>query len=198
MAVGTNCDQLTQNLIADWCEKSPESGFLATMYVIPYNSINRTTSTRAGQQLTELLLKAGSPIGRKLVGKDYSNEMAAEMVKGTFFDRWKHSVPFKILEDSAAADEWLHSLANTKVVVVLVKNTAPGNETSGFLVAGFDRGLKVMTATANWADADTGGAWDVKLESDEKALEPRSPLRYIKTDAAVTLAALEAICTATP
>lgn len=198
MAAGTNCDQLTQNLIADWCGKSPESGFLATMYVIPYDSINKTTSTRSGQTLTELLLKAGSPIGRKLVGKDYSNEMAAEMVKGTFFDRWKHSVPFKILEDSATADEWLHSLANTKVVVVLVKNTAPGNETSGFLVAGFDRGLKVMTATANWADADTGGAWDVKLESDEKALEPRSPLRYIKTDAAVTLAALEALCTATP
>lgn len=189
----TICTQLSVSLLADLCGKGNEAGFLDTMWLIPYASIDRTLSTRTGQTLSALILKTGLPKAVKLRGKDYSNELACEFVPGTFSDRWKHTVPFKVLEDSAAADEWVNALINTKVVAVLQKNTAIGNETQGFLVAGFDRGLKVMSAGANFADNDTKGAFDIKLESHEKALELRSPLRYVMTSVDVTLAALEAL-----
>lgn len=193
----TICATLSVTLLADLCGKGNEAGFLDTMYLIPFDSIDRTLSTRTGQTLSALVLKATKK-GYKLRGKDYSNEMACEFVPGTFSDRWKHSVPFKVLEDSATADEWLNSLIGSKVVAVLIKNTAIGNETQGFLVAGFDRGLKVTSAAANFADNDSKGAFDVKLESHEKALELRSPLRYVMSTADVTLAALEALCAVTP
>ena len=193
----TVCATLSTGLLADLCGKGNEAGFLDTMYLIPFDAIDRTLSTRTGQTLSALVLKT-TKHGYKLRGKDYSNEMACEFVPGTFSDRWKHSVPFKVLEDSVTADEWLNSLIGSKVVAVLIKNTAIGNETNGFLVAGFDRGLKVISAAANFADNDSKGAFDVKLESHEKALELRSPLRYVMSTADVTLAALEALCAVTP
>lgn len=194
MAAPDTCAKVATSLLADFCAKGNEAGMLDTMWLVHYDDIDRTLSTKTGQTLSALILKSGK-VGYKLKGKDYTNELAAEFVPGIISDRWKHSVPFKILEDSATADEWLQALVNSKMVAVLQKYTTVGNELQGFLVAGFDRGLKVITAAANFADNDTKGAYDVKLESHEKALETRPPLRYVTASPEATLAALEALVT---
>ena len=191
----STCSELASNMIPDLCGKAAVGGVKAAMYVLPFDYIDRTASTLSPTNpllLTALVMQATKK-GYKLEGKAYSNELMSEMVKGTYIDLWKHTVTFKVLEDTAAAAKWVDSLKNTRVVVVVETFTASGNLDSSFKVAGFDCGLELSEASSNFSDGDTKGAFALVASSNEKSLEPYPHRYYLNTSYAATKTALEAL-----
>lgn len=189
------CETLKANMLANFCDKAPVGGAKDEMYLIPFADIDKALSTVSptnGMLLTALVMKSGKK-GYKLLGRRYSNEFQSELVVGTFMDQWKHTVTFRVLEDTVEAKAWVNSLLNTRVVAVPEKYVMNLNSANAFDVLGFDCGLEVISITSNNADGDTKGAFVVTLASNEKSLEPKMPMTYLSTDYATTKTALEAL-----
>lgn len=189
------CKTLAANMLANFCDKAPVGGLKDEMYIIPFDDVDKALSTISPTNdmlLTALVMKSGKK-GYKVLGRNYSNEFMSELVKGTFLDEWKHTVNFKVLEDTVEAKLWVDSLINTRVIVVVEKFTTAGNINNAFEVVGFDCGLQIATATSTNSDGDTKGAFVISLASNEKSLEPKSTRNYLNTNYATTKSALDAL-----
>lgn len=193
--MANSCKKLSANMLADYCAKAPVGGAKDEMYIIPFDDVDKALSTISPTNdmlITALIMLTGKK-GYKVLGRNYSNEFQSELVKGTLLDMWKHTVNFRVLEDTVEAKQWVDSLVNTRVIVVIEKYTAAGNINNAFEVCGFDCGLEVSVATSNNSDGDTKGAFMLTLSSNEKSLEPKSTRNYLSTNYATTKAALEAL-----
>lgn len=186
------CGGISAGLIANRCDKANLGGFKNRIILIPFADIDRSATTSPGMMVTSLVLKA-SKKAYAIEGLPKSNEAKAELTKGAFVNRWKHTVITRLFEDSVAAKQLGQQLVNDTVVVIMERNVAAGNEDMAFEIYGFECGLRISAATIDPNDADTKGAGMYTLESDESSLEPVAPRTYLVGTASATLTAIEAM-----
>lgn len=118
------------------------------------------------------------------------------MVKVGPFRRWSHEVDFLAFNVLAADKKQIEKLKNGDIVAIVYNKFKGVSGNGAFEVYGFDAGLRVDTAERDVSNADTQGAFSIKLMSDQAVgLEPFLPKTLFITDYATSLAVVEGLYT---
>ena len=191
------CTQIASSILRN-CDKPLVTGLEETIYLLPFDDVDKTLSTLDAtnkQLLTNLVMKAAKT-GYKVEGIQFSNDHDTALVKGKYVDAFEHNLMFRIFDISEVTKQWIMQLLNTRVIVVIGNKVSSGNEAAKYEVLGWELGLELMEMTRNQNDADTKGGYVLKIACDDTNKEPKLPLTFFKTDAATTKAAVEALVTA--
>lgn len=130
---------------------------------------------------------AASASAFEYIGKNNSNEPLTTMEKTRYNEAHLHEVRIKVFSNDPDVKKELQNGTKTKKVVVVQNNDGD------FEVYGIGQGLVVKEMVRNPLDAETGGAWDILLGSDDNvSKEPRIPETYFDTDFDTTLTNLQA------
>lgn len=130
---------------------------------------------------------AASASAYEYTGKNNSNEPMSTMEKTRYNEAHLHEVRIKVFSNDPDVKKELQNGTKTKKVVVVQNNDGD------FEVYGLGQGLVVKEMVRNPLDAETGGAWDILLGSDDNvSKEPRVPETFLDTDFDTTLTKLQA------
>ena len=182
-----NCTPIAANILFD-CAKNLAAGVKDTIILLPFDDVDKTLSTldvTNKSLLTNLVMKS-TKIGYKVEGVNFSNDFDVALAKGKYWNEFEHNIMFRIFDISAVTKDWIEKLGKMRVMVVVTNNVATGNGSAKYELLGWDLGLEVTELTRNQSDAETKGAYVLKLACDETNKESKLPLTVFKTDEATT------------
>ena len=182
-----NCTPIAANILFD-CAKNLVAGVKDTIILLPFDDVDKTLSTldvTNKSLLTNLVMKS-TKIGYKVEGVNFSNDFDVSLAKGKYWNEVEQNIVFRIFNISADTKDWIEKLWKMRVMVVVINNVATGNGAAKYELLGWDLGLEVAELTRNQSDAETKGAYVIKLACDETNKETKLPLTVFKTNEATT------------
>ena len=108
--------------------------------------------------------------------------------------RYKQSIEFVIIGGKAAIDDIVNTMSDERYVAIYINTFADEAGAGKYKVLGVDAGLKIPDGGAvKDPYSDNDGAWLMKLESTDLALESRPIYTFWDTDEATTDTAFTAL-----
>lgn len=173
------------------CNEQFGRGIENVFYVISRQIIDRTTSTREGHLITNIVAASGKR-GYKI--KYPSSETPqitvtdTNAVIGTAFDK---VLPVVLLADSPANAKAIMGLKQDKYVVIYENAVKGETGDQAFPVIGWELGATGRDLTLDKSNEEFLGGWSGNLTETGA---PTSQLFFFKEDYETTKAALEALC----
>jgi hypothetical protein len=166
------------------CDTPPMGGLESSIVIIPFDDINRTTTTISTTNellVTNLVLKTGKT-GFVFHGVKQSNGKNYSLVAvENLPNRVMHGITGKILTPSVENKLQLQKLMTGGKYVVVVKQNWKGvNSKDAFEILGYNSGLEITEAT-NESSAESNTIL-IKLSNVEGYEEPKLPFNLLKTD----------------
>lgn len=177
-------NKLAINYVKD-CSYRPVTGIVAR-YLINLDDIDRVASqvNTTNTMVTDLILKSGAKIYE--IGGDIKSLKASyELVKGDYFNGYKHICETSLHYVGLEERELINQLTSEARVVVINKKRdtgITGEET--FEIFGWRVGLEIESGTRNYGE--NAGVYNFILASKDGEVEPYTPLRYLESDATTT------------
>lgn len=164
------------------------SGTKDNLTVIPYEAVKAAVPVPGVAKGVTLALVTGTQ-GYVFEGKNNSNVLRSDVVKGKYGNSYKHEADLLAFGVDPASIETIEDLHEGRFVTITENN-------NGFFeVAGLNAGLQTTKGSRDTANKDTGGAPELTLASEEEVGYPAfymvmttgaSPVYdYVATKAAV-------------
>ena len=183
-----NCNEILTADIAKDCSVKPVGGIEVNVVLIPFESINKSTSTIDGTNkllITDLATNTGTS-GYFVEGVKQSQGASFEMVKKEdSFDMYKHTFSGVVLTPSVANKKSLSEVASgSRYVAVIEKKWKGVSDADAFEVLGWDAGLEIQEMTWNTKESD--GIIKFVLANADGYEEPEMTRNLLETDYATT------------
>jgi hypothetical protein len=191
------CGKISQDIISS-CSEKIYSGLEVDIALINADDIASITKDVSNDLLATAIALNSTTKAYKLTGVKLSNVERVEFVPGSFQNFWRHVLEFRIFANDAAIKKELSNMEQSQLVAVVENKYKGTNGNGAFEILGADTNLFLNVATRATDDTDTGGAWNVTIQSDDNSLEPNPPLSFFDTDYATTKAAFDALFTVVP
>ncbi len=181
------CTGITQAISTD-CANPPTVGVKALIYLANKDDILTVTLDSNPNIINDITMKAGGKAFFEYEGKNDSVDPLTQLARSTYDDRWSHQVRFKVFTKSQNARDELQLMAKVKTVALVFK------EDGTYEVFGIGAGLQMTECVEDPKNVDTGGAFDVLLQTDpDKVQEAKLPNSFFDTDVATTDANVAAL-----
>lgn len=178
------------------CTKPISAGVKDLLYLFNFADLESVVENVSNPNIIEdIVLASGAKIYR-FEGKNNSNEPRAALVKGAYSTAYDHEVIFKVFSVESDTKKQLQYMANTKMVAIVENNFKGVAGSVPFEIYGLTSGLELLALERILNDADTQGAYNLTLASNETIKEPTLPKTFFDTDYATTKAIIEAYFTA--
>lgn len=183
-----NCNEILTADIAKDCSVKPVGGIEVNVVLIPFESINKATSTidvSNNLLITDLATNTGTS-GYFVEGVKQSQGASFEMVKKEdSFDMYKHTFSGVVLTPSVANKKSLSEVASgSRYVAVVEKKWKGVSDADAFEVLGWDAGLEIQEMTWNTKESD--GIIKFVLANADGYEEPEMTRNLLETDYATT------------
>lgn len=192
--MASNCSPISASIAFD-CAAPLLSGAGDTLILLPYDDIDRTLSTIDATNkslMTNLVMKA-TKYGYKVEGVNFSNDVDVALAKTKYFNEYEHNIMFRIFKIDPTVKDWIEKLGHTRVCAIVENKVSAANLNHKWEIFGWDLGLEVLEMTRNQSDAETKGAYVIKIGCDETNKESKLPLTVFKTDATTTATMIAAL-----
>jgi hypothetical protein len=199
--MATDCRGRIQADLLENCENIV-AGINDTAYLINIDDIDKDNCKFDPDNpilLTQLVLKTASPALKafKIVGRNYSNEHKATLVKKTYQKMWDHGFIFRIFDNDPPTKHWIYNSINSRFAVIQENNyhklASPAGNTV-FEVLGWDMGLEINAAERDANSDELMGGWLITGGPHEKMKESKPPLAfYVGGSITSTRAAIAAL-----
>jgi len=186
------CAALDGNLEPD-CNFPIQGGVDDLLYLINKSDILSVTRNGLNPQIIEDITLISGATAFKVQGQNNSNNTKWELVKQRYTRMWNHFVDFVGFDLSPTGYERYEELSNALVIAVVINNYRGTSGNAAIKIYGLDAGLRAATIAQDMASADTQGAVQVSLSTDEINKEPHTPATLFDTDYATSLAIIEAL-----
>lgn len=174
------------------CRDDYGKGMGTTAYYIDDEDIERKTSTRTDNVISNIVLKSGAKAIRlHMPSKDPFNGTTNEDQNVAIGQAFNKTVPVVMLADSPENALKITAFKNRKGVVVYENKAKGTNGEQAFVVVGWEQGVFGQNATLDKYGDETQGGWRIDL-IEEGAQTPQ--IFFFKTDYDTTKAALESLC----
>lgn len=187
-----NCGLLTANIAPD-CNYPIISGVNDRLWIINKDDISSFTYNGSNNEIVEGITLLSGKSAWTIEGQNFSNEPDYAFTINGFSVGYNHSVRVKIFEDTPDVKQQLNLLARGKYIIIVENNYVNGTGNTAFTMYGHDSGLRQTEGTQPKNSAETGGAHDILLASNEQALESKVPRTVFITSYAATKAMLVAL-----
>lgn len=188
------CGDISAGLSFD-CDNPLQSGAedrLILMNREDYLNATITVDPSNSQIITDIVLPVGK-LAYVYQGKNNSNVPKYEMIKQAFAEVYNHEINFKAFQVDPTAKKELENLAKASVVAIVENKFKGSSGNSAFEVYGAGAGLNATQILRELQNADTQGAFDCIIKSDENSYEPNMPKTLWNTDYATTKAIVDAL-----
>lgn len=189
-----SCAVITAGLSLD-CDFPLVGGVKDDIILMNLDDIDSVTRNGSNAQVIEAVTKATGKTGFKFEGKNNSVDPQVSLVKQRYSEVYDHEVMFKVFTNDPTTKLQLEKLVQGKVVAFVHNNHVNSAGNSAFEIYGLSQGLDCVELTRVLNDADTQGAWNVVLRTNEQTKEPHLPNPLFITDYATTLAVFNGLLT---
>lgn len=155
-----------------------------------FDDIDRDTTQVSGNICSKFVLKKGKK-GFAYTSEKNSWEASSPMSKGTYKNRFDHSILGRIFLRTQDIKDELNALTAAKVVAV-VENSDQSTPETHFEIYGYESGLVLTDLQSVSTDAD-GVIYSFTAASSDNAKESQLPLSFFETDLETTRAAVESL-----
>lgn len=170
------------------CDDAPVAGIEADVVIAPLSDVDKSAVTFDGSNrvlMTNFQLKSGKTgfafKGVKLTSASFFEKVAKERSN----DQWRHGFSGVILNMTAANKLQLDNLNSDEKHVVIVEKKWKGTDSvEAFEILGYEKGLKLTSATGNSNEND--GTASIELTSEEGYEENKVPCTLLMTDYSAT------------
>ena len=185
------CEKIISQAIDQDCANPIFTGLEQVGYIINRGDIaSMTRSDSIVSAITMVSAKKAYRIYQET--KTPFNGSNTEFAEGAVTNKVNKNVSFVILNDgSKVVENQVEGLLNGEFVVVLARKWVNANEDNKFEIIGSETGAKCTALSKDPNSADTDGGWAVTLTETNA---PSAEVFFFDTDAATSLAALEALC----
>tara|TARA_R110000737_G_scaffold46886_1_gene66671 strand:+ start:856 stop:1449 length:594 start_codon:yes stop_codon:yes gene_type:complete len=188
-----NCEDKLSNDIAKNCDVKPIGGIEVNVVLIPFEDIDKATSTIDGTNdllITNLATKSGTQ-GYFIEGIKQSQGASFELVKKEdSFDKFKHMFTGVVLTPSVANKKSLSEVSSgARYVAVVEKKWKGVTQADAFEVLGWDAGLVISEMVWNTKESD--GIIKFVVASEDGFEEPYMTKNVLETDYATTKTAFD-------
>jgi len=182
------CTGITQAIATD-CANPPTVGVKPKIYLGNKDDILTVTNDGVNPNIiNDITMKAGGKAFYEWEGKNDSVDPLTQLARSTYDDRWAHQIRFKVFTKSQAARDELQLMAKVKTVALIFK------EDGTYEVFGVGVGLQMTECIEDPKNVDTGGAFDVLLQTDpNKVQEAKLPNSFFDTNQVTTDANVAAL-----
>lgn len=192
LAVSPVCAALDGSLEPN-CTYPIQGGVDDKLYLINKSDIASVTRNVTNPQIIEDIILISGATAFEIQGQNNSNNTRFEMVKQRFTRMWNHFVDFVGFDLSPTGFERYEELSNALVVAVVVNNYRGTSGNAAIKIYGLDAGLRAASIAQDMASADTQGAVQIALSTDDINKEPHTPATLFDTDFATSLAIIEGL-----
>jgi len=192
LAVSPVCAALAGELEPD-CDFPIQGGVDDLLYLINKSDIASVTRNNTNPQIIEDIILVSGAVAFRVQGQNNSNNTRWELVKQRYTRMYNHFVDFVGFDLSPSGYERYEELANALVVAVVINNYRGENGNAAIKIYGLDAGLRAVTIAQDMASADTQGAVQIAIGSDDINKEPHTPATLFDTDYATSLAIIEGL-----
>lgn len=181
-------DDISDDILLD-CDNLSIAGVEDDIVIIPFEAVDKSATTINATNrlmLDDLITKTGTT-GYKLEGIKQAQGFNSEFVPSTeTFDKWRHVLDGVIGTPTPENRLQASKLAKGKPYMLVVRRRYKGpNNTSSFLVLGWDAGVYITAMTENSRESD--GAIKFTFSSKDVSLEYDMPRNLLDTDYDTTL-----------
>lgn len=181
--------ELTRD-IARNCTAPPVSGARDRVILIPKDDIESITLSATNHLVVEDITITNGKKAYVYTGDGMVLGAPDKgLVESEFGNKYRHRVPFKIMDDTPVTKLELDSLVNIPLTVVLQNNYKGTDGNAKFEVLGKDVGVYVRLLE------DTAGnhVYTIEIASKDGFEEPHLPANFFLTDEITTNALVEAL-----
>lgn len=185
----TNCGQLSKNLALTACVGATP-GVDKRLIFLNFDDIDRDTTAIEGNVCSKFVMKDGKK-GFSYSSEKNSWEAQSPLSKGTYKNRFDHSILGRVFLRTQAIKDELIALSQAKVVVI-VENADQTTPETHFEIYGYESGLVLTDLQSVSTDAD-GVIYSFTAASSDNSKESQLPLSFFETDLETTRAAVESL-----
>ena len=182
-----NCAVISAGLALD-CDFPLIGGVKDDITLVNLDDIASVTRNGANPQIIEAVTMVTGKVGFQFEGKNNSVDPQVALVKQRYSEVYDHEVMFKVFLNTPAAKLQMERLVQGKVVAFIQNNHVNSDGDSAFEIYGLGQGLDCLELTRVLNDADTQGAYNLVLRTNEQTKEAHLPNPLFITDFAATLA----------
>lgn len=186
-----DCGKIIAGLVGGVCNEIPIGGTATRAIIINYADVDKELSTfnATNKEVIESIVMKEGKKGYLFETLDNANDADSTLSVGTYFRRYDHSVTLRIFKKSIEVKEWLATLKDSRVIVIVENRTSGEGKWD---VYGWDSGLKLSEDTFNAKYTDDV-VFAPKFASDDTSKEASHPKTFFVTDEDATEQAILAI-----
>lgn len=197
----TLCGVISANILYD-CANPIQGGAESTLYIFNKADIAAFTTDSTNPNIVRSITMASAKLGFKFEGYKKSLKPKTTGKLKNFGYYWMHEVDFLILANSSAVKAQVEALAAGYYIAIIVNKQKTSD--SAVEIFGLSQGLSLTDgALRDVADANTEGAWSLKIASEAGYEEPHTAASFAVLttgstpvfDYAGTITALDALIT---
>lgn len=192
VAISPICAALDGDIEPD-CDFPIQGGVDDLLYLINKADIASVTRDTTNPQIIEDIILVSGARAFRVQGQNNSNNTRWELVKQRYTRMYNHIVSFVGFDLGPSGYERYEELSNALVVAVVVNNYRGTNGNAAIKIYGLDAGLRASTMSQDMSSADTQGAVQIEMASDEINKEPHTPATLFDTNFATSLAIIEGL-----
>lgn len=189
-----SCGTITANVLRD-CDNVPYSGVESRFVLLNRADIDTITYDVSNKHIVSNLTLAVSKTGFAYDGIKTSTRPSFEMIQRPYDNVFRHILTFLIFDNDGAIKQEIFNMTKGDIVAI-VENKHKGDAgEAAYEIYGLSQGLQASATTRDPNNQDTGGAYEITLQSLDESLEPRLPASLYDTDYATTQTLFETLFT---
>ena len=188
----SDCGKITASIYQD-CDNPIVGGTKDRLILMNLIDVESYTEELLNPIIITALTLVSGAVAYEIEGKNNSNRPLSELVRGAYSEAWAHQADFIAFKTDGATKKQVEYMAQGRMVAIIERNYKGSAGNSAFEVYGLDSGLIMTEGRSDLADADTMGAFNIVLRSQETSLEKHLPRAFFDTSYAVTKAKVDAL-----
>lgn len=189
-----NCGRIAAGVLRD-CDNPLVGGVEDELILINKADIVSYTENGSNPQIIEGITLVSSPqaTAYKFQGFKNSTEPQVDLAPAAFLNGWKHTVLFRIFDNTPTTKAIIDGMANGTFVAIIKNNNQGVDGNAVYELFGRFVGLELTVGTAVKNDPDTQGAYVLTLATADGEKEPKLPATIFDTDLATTAALVQSL-----
>lgn len=189
------CDFAIAQDISVQCDNPQISGLKNTGWLINYDDIDWSTTTKTDNVVTKLVLLKGRAYKVVVPGKTPFTGTQVALTTGTYLNKFSKTASIVVLDSGPdVSKNVIDQLANGRFIFIMENKYRGKDEKNTFEIYGLEQGLTASEMTNEKYSEDTDGGWAVTL-IEENA--PSSGVFFFSESLTATRASLKSLETAT-